>query len=324
MPPSLRSQRRLKAMGLLVFLAVLTTLYLTSAARQTRNSDFYQRTQGALAARERAAVAAAEAELEAQAADFDVGKRLKAAEEKAKKSANNKGDRIQEVVAAGKAEKEKERVGDMKNGGAATKDDAPEHDEITGEKSVAGRISLKDSAKDDGVAKVGKVGDSVKGHTAATPSKAGEEEKSDEDREVELELNAILKKSPIIIFSKSYCPYSAKAKRILLESYAITPRPYVVELDQHPLGAGLQAALAKSTGRGTVPNILINGRSIGGGDDVESLQLNGRLAETVHSMGGKRVTEVKEVDPNDAAAAAAAADKKDSLKRRRVKRVLNA
>ncbi|KAF2083160.1 glutaredoxin, partial [Saccharata proteae CBS 121410] len=119
---------------------------------------------------------------------------------------------------------------------------------------------------------------------------------SDADHEVDLEFNSILKKSPIIIFSKSYCPYSAKAKRILLDAYKISPPPYVVELDQHPLGPQLQAALAKSTGRRTVPNVLINGKSIGGGDDIEALHNHGKLAETVRSMGGKRIVEAALVE----------------------------
>lgn len=74
--------------------------------------------------------------------------------------------------------------------------------------------------------------------------------------------------------------------------YTITPPPYVVELDQHPLGEGLQAALFKSTGRRTVPNVLINGKSIGGGDDIAALDRDGKLIETVQAMGGKRVVNV--------------------------------
>ncbi|KAH7088835.1 thioredoxin-like protein, partial [Paraphoma chrysanthemicola] len=75
----------------------------------------------------------------------------------------------------------------------------------------------------------------------------------------------------VIIFSKTYCPYSKKAKHILLEKYRITPEPYVVELDVNPLGPKLQALLAHMTGRRTVPNILLVGKSIGGGDDIEEL-----------------------------------------------------
>ncbi len=97
----------------------------------------------------------------------------------------------------------------------------------------------------------------------------------------------------VIIFSKSYCPFSAKAKRILVEKYSIVPAPFVVELDQHPLGPKLQASLEKSTGRRTVPNVLINGKSIGGGDDVEALDTGGTLVEKVQKMGGKRIMEAK-------------------------------
>lgn len=90
------------------------------------------------------------------------------------------------------------------------------------------------------------------------------------------------------------CPHSRRAKGILLEKYAITPAPYVVELDQHPLGAALQARLAKMTGRRTVPNVLINGKSIGGGDDIAELDARRELIQKVKTMGGKRMTEVRE------------------------------
>ncbi|KAK7538392.1 thioredoxin-like protein [Phyllosticta citribraziliensis] len=268
---TLRSQRRFKILGLFVFLVVLTILYVTSAARQTRESDFYRKTQYALAQREKINNAQPHVQPKMAASDDDVSKRLKAAEDKAKKSANFKGDRIQED---GKSD------------------------------SV------------DGVARVGNVGDSVRAASAngakSSNDASSSVEQTDEDKEAEEEMNAILKKSPIIIFSKSYCGFSAKAKRILLEEYSIKPAPYVVELDKHPLGSAIQTALAKSTGRRTVPNVLINGRSIGGGDDVEALHLKGKLEETVRSMGGKRIVEAK-----------ATADKpteKEGLRRMRVKR----
>ena len=97
----------------------------------------------------------------------------------------------------------------------------------------------------------------------------------------------------VIIFSKSYCPHSARAKGILLEKYLIDPKPYVVELDQHPLGAQLQAKLADLTGRKTVPNVLINGLTIGGGDDVAELDSSRKLVDKVRDLGGKRMLEVK-------------------------------
>jgi glutaredoxin len=149
-----------------------------------------------------------------------------------------------------------------------------------------------------------------------------EEEK--EEKKVEDEMNSILKRGPsmfhheafrfppflapkllliytaVIIFSKSYCPHSARAKSILVDKYLIDPPPYVVELDQNDLGPQLQALLAKNTGRKTVPNVLINGKSIGGGDETKALDESGELPEKVKSMGGKRILQVELRNPENA------------------------
>lgn len=159
-----------------------------------------------------------------------------------------------------------------------------------GEKSVAGRKKM---------IKGGEKWDMATGKEAAMVvdkegvGKEPDKAETQEQHNIEVELNSILKKGPIIVFSKSWCPYSKKAKSILLEKYSIVPAPYVVELNQHPLGAGLQSALEKSTGRRTVPNVLINGKSIGGGDDVETLDVSGELVNKVKTMGGKRIMEAK-------------------------------
>jgi glutaredoxin len=75
----------------------------------------------------------------------------------------------------------------------------------------------------------------------------------------------------------------------LLEKYAISPSPHVVELDLHPLGAKLQARLGEITGRRTVPNVMVNGKSIGGGDDMAAMDRDKTLAEKITSLG-KSVT----------------------------------
>lgn len=67
-----------------------------------------------------------------------------------------------------------------------------------------------------------------------------------------------------------------------------------MELDRHPLGAGLQSRLAELTGRRTVPNVLINAVSIGGGDDVAGLDANNELADKIKEFGGKKILEVKQ------------------------------
>ncbi|CCC06035.1 hypothetical protein SMACR_00251 [Sordaria macrospora] len=124
-------------------------------------------------------------------------------------------------------------------------------------------------------------------------SKGEESSETEEHHAVLEELRNILKKSPIIIFSKSYCPYSKKAKNLLLGEYQIDPAPFVVELDQHPLGPGIQAELGERTGRRTVPNILVGGISIGGSDDIAKLDEERTLIEKIMSLAGKRLTVTK-------------------------------
>lgn len=102
----------------------------------------------------------------------------------------------------------------------------------------------------------------------------------------------------VIIFSKSYCPFSQRAKAILLEQYDIVPPVFVVELNEHPLGPKLQASLAENTGRGTVPNVLVNGRSIGGGNEIEALDASGELSKKIKEFAGKRVMQVTRKEEN--------------------------
>ncbi|KAF2866419.1 thioredoxin-like protein [Massariosphaeria phaeospora] len=245
------SQRRMRGFGLLVCLVIVITVYMTSGASQTRTSRFYTRTQEALQSREY------EQATKQRDAD-DVGARLKAAEKAAKVKADKKSQVFLDSV----------------DGGAS-------------DKSVAGRVKLSQQGGDNkrvqGVATVG--GGARQHHPAKSESETLEE------HEVEVELNAILKKSPIIIFSKSYCPHSKKAKHILLDLYKIVPEPFVVELDQHPLGPKLQNTLAESTGRRTVPNVLIIGKSIGGGDDIQELHMSGKIIDKITTLAGSRVTE---------------------------------
>lgn len=42
-----------------------------------------------------------------------------------------------------------------------------------------------------------------------------------------------------------------------------------------------------------MPNVLINGKSIGGGEDVEALDVKGELVSKIRTMGLKRIVEAK-------------------------------
>ncbi|KAK5108599.1 hypothetical protein LTR62_008175 [Meristemomyces frigidus] len=283
------SSRRLKVTALIAILTVLIIVYVTTGARSTQESAFYTRTVQAI--KDRQATEARDSVIADEKARTERVERLQKEHDFAVSAAASEpaSTKVAGKVAAGDLEPERQKplAADVQDAvSEAIERTAPvAGKKIAGEKVVSTKPASV--ADHDGVAKVGNV--EPKPSTSQEPG-----DESEEDHKVETLLNDILKKGPIIIFSKTFCPYSKKAKHILLDLYTISPPPFVVELDREELGPGLQGALAKMTGRRTVPNVLVNGKSIGGGDDVAGLHRDGKLAETLRSMGGKRVVEVKE------------------------------
>ncbi|KAI3586383.1 hypothetical protein IWW34DRAFT_799469 [Fusarium oxysporum f. sp. albedinis] len=149
--------------------------------------------------------------------------------------------------------------------------------------------SAEGQDKDKIVKPVGGVSGDIPAPAAAAEKKPETETRSKEAIAAREELDSILKKSPVIIFSKTYCPFSKRAKSLLIEKYSITPEPYVVELDIHPQGQALQDQLLETTGRRTVPNIMVNGVSLGGADDITEMDQAGKLVGKIVDLGNKRV-----------------------------------
>ncbi|KAF3010507.1 hypothetical protein G7054_g10193 [Neopestalotiopsis clavispora] len=256
------SARRLRALLLVALAVVITILFFTSqwqqsSERDTRTiQDFYHKTLNAMD-----------------------GKR---------------GTGGSQIIMSGKGGQVSAEAKDKDGDGSIDADDEQLADEMA-ERLRAAEQKAKDLAnakaplKPDSPGKVVGVGSSAGGQGKKDTDSTTVEE-SNQEHEIEITLNEILKKSPTIIFSKTYCPYSKAAKKLLLEKYSIDPPPYVVELDEHTLGKELQAKLGEMTGRRTVPNIMINGKSIGGSDDIAELDSRGTLIDKIKSMGGKRVS----------------------------------
>ncbi|CAO2828074.1 unnamed protein product [Amaranthus hypochondriacus] len=87
-------------------------------------------------------------------------------------------------------------------------------------------------------------------------------------------VNNVIYSNRIAVFSKSYCPYSLRAKRIFKQ---LNEHPYVVELDLRDDGSEIQDILLELVGRRTVPQVFVNGKHIGGSDDLQSAVLSGQL-----------------------------------------------
>jgi peptide-methionine (S)-S-oxide reductase len=91
---------------------------------------------------------------------------------------------------------------------------------------------------------------------------------------------------PVVIFSKTYCPYCSSAKAAIANAgsdVAGFSPPHVVELNVVPDGSAIQQALAELTGRRTVPNVFIGGKTAGGGDDMDRLARSGVLKQMLRA-----------------------------------------
>ena len=74
------------------------------------------------------------------------------------------------------------------------------------------------------------------------------------------------------IYTKFGCPYCARAKQ-LLDDKGVDYEEY--ELNSTP--GKREEMLERAPGRTTVPQIFINGRHVGGSDDLAELERSGRL-----------------------------------------------
>ena len=74
------------------------------------------------------------------------------------------------------------------------------------------------------------------------------------------------------IYTKFMCPYCARAKK-LLESKGVEYQEYEISMG----GEKRDEMLSRANGRTTVPQIFIDGRHVGGSDDLAELERNGQL-----------------------------------------------
>jgi len=91
----------------------------------------------------------------------------------------------------------------------------------------------------------------------------------------------------VTLFGKSGCPFCKKAKKAL---YAIGVHPTVVELDEIDGGAIVQKKLEEITGKGTVPIVWLDGKFIGGSEEV----LAGVDGDLFDGVEKKEIIEIEE------------------------------
>merc|ERR1712149_31016 len=82
-------------------------------------------------------------------------------------------------------------------------------------------------------------------------------------------VQSLIDESPVVVFSKSYCPY-CKSTKSTLQKTGIDFK--VIELDQ-------------ISGQRTVPNVYIKQKHIGGNSDVQALDKSGKLQGLLKEAG---------------------------------------
>lgn len=91
-----------------------------------------------------------------------------------------------------------------------------------------------------------------------------------------------IQSNPVIVYSKSGCPFCVQAKRSL---DGIGVRYLAVELDRISEGGAVQKALAELTRQRTVPNIFIGGEHVGGCSELQAGIRNGKVPQLFQKHG---------------------------------------
>ena len=92
----------------------------------------------------------------------------------------------------------------------------------------------------------------------------------------------IISADPVVVFSKTYCPYCVNVKDLLQQLGASFK---AIELNTESDGADIQAALKELTGQQTVPNVFIGGKHIGGCDTTTAMHKEGKLIPLLTEAG---------------------------------------
>lgn len=78
----------------------------------------------------------------------------------------------------------------------------------------------------------------------------------------------------VVLYTKTYCPYSKECKEMLTEK-GVEYTEMIVDNDP-----ALEMEMeTKSGGRTDTPQVFINGSHIGSGDDLKALESTGKLDE---------------------------------------------
>mmetsp|Transcript_6525 Transcript_6525/g.9853 ORF Transcript_6525/g.9853 Transcript_6525/m.9853 type:complete len:103 (-) Transcript_6525:215-523(-) len=98
-------------------------------------------------------------------------------------------------------------------------------------------------------------------------------------------VDQLIEENPLLIVSKSYCPY-CKSTKDLFKSLGAQGK--IVEIDQEKNGSAMQQAFANKSGQRTVPMVFIGQKFYGGNSDVQKLHGQNQLVPILKDAGVKK------------------------------------
>eukprot|EP00405_Crypthecodinium_cohnii_P020256 CAMPEP_0206471788 /NCGR_PEP_ID=MMETSP0324_2-20121206/31785_1 /ASSEMBLY_ACC=CAM_ASM_000836 /TAXON_ID=2866 /ORGANISM="Crypthecodinium cohnii, Strain Seligo" /LENGTH=141 /DNA_ID=CAMNT_0053946207 /DNA_START=133 /DNA_END=558 /DNA_ORIENTATION=- len=104
--------------------------------------------------------------------------------------------------------------------------------------------------------------------------------------EIVVKAQQMIEDNPCMVFSKTTCPFCSMAKTILLGELKAKVEIFEVDKEVHwkQLNA-LGKFLEDTTGARTFPRVFIQGKCVGGGDDVADLFESGKLRGMLEKAG---------------------------------------
>lgn len=83
----------------------------------------------------------------------------------------------------------------------------------------------------------------------------------------------------VVVYAKSWCPHCNATKALLGKDEFKGVSILIRDIDtiDEPSGPVLSKALKEMTDQGSVPNIFIDGKQIGGNSDIQAMYANGTL-----------------------------------------------
>lgn len=95
---------------------------------------------------------------------------------------------------------------------------------------------------------------------------------------MEEKAEAFVRAHPVVMISKTWCPFSRDAKELLGSQIGV--KVYCLEVNVHPDGPAVFKHLSSKHDHHTVPMVFLNGWFVGGCDDTKALYKSGELERT--------------------------------------------